>query len=148
MRRLWLALVVCLMAAPVAAVEPGEMLDDPALEERAQALDNALRCVQCQSESVAASNASWSRDARLQLRAMIRDGASDDEVKAYFVERFGEYVLMEPDRRGANLILWLAAPVLLLIGLGVAATVFRQRAPGDESLSEAEEARIAEILKE
>ena len=143
-----LAIVLWLIAIPLAAVEPGEMLADPALEERAQSLDNALRCLQCRSESVAASNSSWARDARVQIRTLIEDGATDDEVKAYFVERFGEYVLMQPDAEGANLILWLAAPVLFLAGLGVAATAYRRRDRSEEGLSEAEEARIAEILKE
>lgn len=144
----WLALGLMLAATPLAAVEPDEMLNDPVLEERAQALDDALRCVQCQSESIASSGATWARDARLQVRALLDGGATDAEVKAYFVERFGEYVLMEPDTSGANLILWLAAPVLLVAGLGVAATAYRRRTPGDDALSNDEEARIAEILKE
>ena len=146
MRRL--ALILTLIAAPVFAVEPGEMLDDPALEARAQALDNGFRCVQCQSESIASSNAGWARDARVQVRALIEGGATDAEVRAYFVERFGEYVLMEPDARGANLILWLGAPALLLAGIGIASTVYRKKPDAEETLNEAEKARIAEILKE
>ncbi|MEL7345986.1 MAG: cytochrome c-type biogenesis protein [Pseudomonadota bacterium] len=143
-----LALLLAIIAMPIWAVEPGEMLADPVLEERAQSLDKILRCVQCQSESIASSNASWAQDARVQVRRLIEDGASDEQIKAFFVERFGEYVLMSPDAQGANIILWVAAPVLFLAGLGVAATAYRRKSLLDDPLSDAEEARIAEILKE
>lgn len=143
-----LALLLLLWATPLAAVEPGEMLSDPVLEERAQALDNALRCVQCQSESIASSNAEWSRDARLKVRELIVAGESDADIKAYFVDRFGEYVLMQPDAKGVNLILWIAAPAMLLAGIAIAATALRRRPLPDDGLSDAEKARIAEILEE
>ena len=145
MRRL--ALILCLTAWPLWAVEPDEMLADPALEARAQALDDALRCVQCQSESIASSNADWARDARLIVRELISTGASDQAVLDYFVERYGEVVLMRPKTGGANLILWAAGPVMLLLGAGIALAAFRRpRTAPAPPLSAEEEARLKQIL--
>lgn len=130
------------------AVQPDEMLSDPVLEERAQALDDALRCVQCQSESIATSNGSWARDARLKVRELIADGASDEEVKTYFVDRFGEFVLMQPKVNGANLILWIAAPLMFLVALSIAVTSLRRSPRRETGLSDEEKRKIAEILEE
>lgn len=144
-----LALILVLLAAPAFAVEPDEMLDDPVLEARANALDDEIRCVQCRSENIASSNADWARDARLMVRALIADGASDAEVLDFFVDRYGEVVLMTPRAQGANLILWAAAPVMLLLALGGGVAYLRTRAatpkPAD-GLSAEEEARLKELL--
>lgn len=144
-----LALILVLLAAPAFAVEPDEMLDDPVLEARANALDDEIRCVQCRSENIASSNADWARDARLMVRALIADGASDAEVLDFFVDRYGDVVLMTPRAEGANLILWAAAPVMLLLALGGGVAYARGRAaapkPAD-GLSAEEEARLKELL--
>lgn len=143
------ALVLLLLAAPAWAVEPDEMLDDPVLEARADALDDALRCVQCRSESIGSSNADWSRDARLMVRELISGGASDDEVLDFFVERYGEVVLMRPRADGANLVLWLAPLGMLLIAGGLSFAYLRQRSktpPPDGTLSAEEQARVEELL--
>jgi len=141
-------LVLVLLAAPAWAVEPDEMLADPALEARANALDDQLRCVQCRSESIAFSNADWSRDARLMVRELISEGATDDEVLDFFVERYGEVVLMRPRAEGATLLLWLAAPLMLLAAGGVAFTYLRRRSsPAPETgLSAEEQARLEDLL--
>lgn len=148
MRRL--ALILWCLAAPAFAVEPHEMLDDPALEARAQALDDELRCVKCRSENIASSNADWAADARVLVRELVADGRSDQEVRDFFVARYGDYVLMRPTAEGANLILWLAGPALLLAGGGIAAAYLRRRsrpeAPGD--LSDDERARLADLLRD
>lgn len=145
-----LALLFCLLAGPALAVEPSEMLDDPVLEARAQALDRELRCVKCQSEAIASSNAPWASDARILVRELISDGRSDDEVMAFFVERYGDYVRMRPEARGGGLLLWVAGPLMLLVGIGLAVLAARQRravAPAT-ALSTAEKARLAEIMRE
>ena len=149
MRQLFLIFWLVL-ASPVWAVEPDEMLADPALEVRAQALDDALRCVQCQSESIGSSNAEWAADARKTVRELIADGQSDQQVLDFFVARYGEFVLMRPTAEGANLILWLAGPGLFLIGAGIAVTYMRRRAAPEapEALSAEEEARLQELLGE
>ncbi|MDU8942250.1 cytochrome c-type biogenesis protein [Ovoidimarina sediminis] len=146
MKRLFL--IFWLLATPVLAVEPQEMLSDPALEARAQALDHALRCVQCQSESIASSNAQWSADARKLVRELIVEGRSDDEVLDFFVARYGEFVLMRPKAEGANLVLWLAGPGLLILGAGIAVSYLRRRSAPEAptALSAEEEKRLAELM--
>lgn len=150
MIRVWL--FALLLAAPAWALDPTEMLSDPALEQRARALDHALRCVVCQSESVASSNANWAEDARRTVRELVSEGASDDEVLDFFVERYGEFVLMAPRASGSNWLLWASAPAMLLLALLIGLLYLRgrqtARAPQDEALSEAEKARLKEILEE
>jgi len=145
-----LCLVLLLLAAPLWAFQPDEMLEDPVLETRAQALDEVLRCVRCQSESIASSNAEWATDARRRVRELLLEGASDTEILEFFVARYGEVVLMQPRTGGSNLLLWLAGPAMLLVG-GLGAWLYvRQRGmanePGVEALSEDERARLRDIL--
>ncbi|MBS9716416.1 cytochrome c-type biogenesis protein CcmH [Pseudohalocynthiibacter aestuariivivens] len=143
-------LVLVLLASPIWAVEPDEMLADPVLEERAQALDHEIRCVQCQSESIASSNADWARDARLMVRELVSGGNTDTEVLDFFLARYGDVVLMRPKSDGANIILWIAGPVMLLLSLGVGGLYLRRRRQTvvQAPLSEADEARLREILEE
>ena len=140
---LWLAL-----ASAAFAVQPNERLDDPVLEERARELSKGLRCLVCRNESIDESNAEFARDIRVLLRDRIAGGDSDQEALDYLVSRFGEYVLLTPQKTGANLILWVAGPVLLLFALGVAIGYVRNRRvdAGDTGLSDAEKERLAELL--
>jgi len=149
MTRLFAILLLFLSAAQVPAVEPDEMLVDPALEARAQALDEGIRCVQCSSENIASSNAGWARDARLIVRSMISEGASDNEILDFFAERYGERVLMNPRKDGVNLLLWAAGPAMLLLSVLIAVSYVRgRRNLGEgESLSDAERDRLDEILR-
>ena len=112
-----LLLVFVLLAAPLWALDPSEKLADPALEARARALDFEIRCVKCQSEAIASSDAAWARDARRKLRELVAGGASDQEVKDWFQARYGDFVLMDPPKTGGNLILWAMGPALLIVGL-------------------------------
>ncbi|WPY94775.1 cytochrome c-type biogenesis protein [Limimaricola variabilis] len=142
-----LALILALIAAPAFAVEPDEVLDDPALEARAREISAGLRCPVCRNESIDESNAGVSRDLRLFVRERLLAGDSDTEVVRAVVDRYGEYVLLKPDTSGANLILWLAAPALLVLAGGVAFISIRRRASGPEDrLSEEEEARLRDLL--
>lgn len=145
MRRLILALV--LLAGPVFAVQPDEVLPDAALEARARAISVSLRCPVCQGESIDDSNAPISRDLRLAVRERLVAGDTDAQVIDYIVARYGEFVLFDPPARGANLILWLAGPALVLLGVGVAFATLRRRIAEPEALSEADKARLDEILK-
>ena len=148
-RAFLLALVV---AVPAWALDPTEMLQDPALEERARALDHALRCVVCQSESVASSNANWAQDARRTVRELVSDGQSDAQVLDFFVDRYGEFVLMTPRATGSNWLLWAAGPLMLLLALAIGLMYLRSRdsarAPQEDALSPEETARLKEILKD
>ncbi|SHE40799.1 cytochrome c-type biogenesis protein CcmH [Loktanella atrilutea] len=142
-----LLLVLLLLAAPVWAVQPSEMLADPVLEARAREISEGLRCPVCQNESIDESNAPISHDLRVLLRERLVAGDTDQEVVDFLVARFGEFILLEPDTRGANLILWAAAPVLLLLALLVGWVTIRRRTPAEEPLTEAERAEVDRILR-
>jgi cytochrome c-type biogenesis protein CcmH len=148
MKRLLLCLM--LLAGPAIAVQPDEVLGDPALEARARAISQTLRCPVCQGENIDESNAPISRDLRLAVRERLVAGDSDAEVVDYIVTRFGEFVLFEPRAAGVNLVLWIAGPLMLLAALGGAAVYLRRRSATPEAtpaaLTEAEQARLKEIL--
>ena len=143
---------VLFSALPAVAVQPDEILPDPALESRARAISAGLRCLVCRNENIDDSNADLARDLRLLVRERLVAGDTDDEVIAYLVDRYGEYVLLNPPATGSTLILWVTGPALLLAGLGGAALYLRRRRQAGESavapLSEDERARLAELLKE
>ncbi|MBC7133299.1 MAG: cytochrome c-type biogenesis protein CcmH [Roseovarius sp.] len=150
MRRLILAL--CVIAAPALAVQPDEILDDPALEARAREISAGLRCLVCRNESIDDSNAQLARDLRLLVRERLVAGDTNEETVDYIVARYGEYVLLRPTTRGANLLLWLAGPLMLGAGLIVAGAYLRRRAEAPEPetarLSAQEEARLRELMRE
>ncbi len=147
---LMLALGPALFPAPVLAVQPDEVLDDPALEARARAISGGLRCLVCRNESIDDSNAEFARDMRLLVRDRLVEGDSDAEVLAFVVARYGEYVLLRPTTSGANLILWLAGPAMLVLGGGIAAVYLRRRAkaaaPAEARLTADEEAQLKQVL--
>ncbi|EAQ13562.1 MULTISPECIES: cytochrome c-type biogenesis protein [Maritimibacter] len=148
MKRLILALI--LAAAPALAVNPDEVLDDPAMEARARAISAELRCVVCRGENIDESNAAIARDLRLLVRERLVAGDTNDEVIDFVVDRYGEYVLMKPTTGGANILLWGAGPALFLIAAAGAIIYLRGRstakAPGADGLSDAEQARLDELL--
>ncbi|ABN76401.1 cytochrome c-type biogenesis protein [Cereibacter sphaeroides] len=150
--RLAALLLAALLATPAFAVQPDEILPDPALEARARDISQGLRCLVCRNENIDDSNAQLARDLRLLVRERLVAGDSDAEVVEFVVDRYGEYVLLNPTTGGANLILWIAGPAMLAGGLGLAALYLRRRrtAPDAASaaLSDEERARLAEILKD
>jgi len=139
-------LALFLTVAPVWAVQPDEMLADPVLETRARDISRDIRCPVCQGETIDDSSAPISRDLRLIIRERLVAGDTDAEVVDYIVDRYGEGVLFNPRAEGANLILWLAGPALLLAGVAVALAAGRRRVGPEATLSEADEARLRDIL--
>jgi len=148
-RRLLLAVVLMLLAAPAFAVNPDEVLADPVLEARARALSAELRCMVCQNQSIDDSNADLAKDLRLLVRERITDGDSDEAVLNYIVSRYGEFVLLKP-RLGIKTVLLWGAPVLLVLAGGLSLLVFARRRAGKptgSSLTADEQARLSELLK-
>lgn len=144
-----LLLILCLLASPLAAVEPDEVLGDPVLEQRARELSKGLRCLVCQNESIDESNASLARDLRLLVRERLVAGDTDEEAMAFIVDRYGEFVLLRPTTGGANWVLWATGPALFLIALAIGGVYLRGRskasAPAD-ALTDAEKKRLDDIL--
>ncbi|KFI32608.1 cytochrome C biogenesis protein CcdA [Haematobacter missouriensis] len=151
MRILRLLVAVLLLAGPAFAVQPDEMLSDPGLEARARHISQGLRCTQCRNENIDESNAGIARDLRLLVRERLLAGDSDAEVIDYVVDRYGEFVLLQPTVTGMNWVLWLAGPVMLLAAGGIAFAYVRRRdSSGErpEPLTEAEAEKVRRILGE
>lgn len=145
MRRLVLALLL-FASVPAHAVQPDELLPDPALEARARALSAELRCMVCQNESIDDSEAPLARDLRLLVRQRIQAGDSDRSVLDFLVARYGEFVLLKPRFAWHTLVLW-ASPffVLAAAGFGVLAASWRRRSEVDP-LDDRERAALERIL--
>ena len=147
-----MALVLALLAGAAQAVQPDEMLDDPALEARARGISAGLRCLVCQNESIDESNASLARDLRLLVRERLLEGDSDAQVVDFVVERYGEFVLLKPVTRGWNWLLWAAGPLLFAAALGGGLIYLRRRetapALAEAGLTEEERARLKDLLGE
>jgi cytochrome c-type biogenesis protein CcmH len=147
--RLLLALVTLLMLAlPAAAVDPSEILDDPALEARARAISAQLRCLVCQNQSIDDSNADLAREIRIIVRERLVAGDTDEQVLQYLVDRYGEYVLLQPVVAPHTILLWSAAPAVLIIG-GIAIVLAARRKrqePGIAAPLSADEQRALDEL--
>lgn len=147
MRKILIGLLFsAVLASPLAAVQPDEILADPVLESRARAITAQLRCPVCQGETIDDSDAPISRDLRLLVRERLVAGDTDEAAIDYVVDRYGEFVLFKPRASGSGLVLWLAGPVLLLTGGVVAIVSLRRRKPETAPLSAEEEARLLAIL--
>jgi cytochrome c-type biogenesis protein CcmH len=147
MRVFELALFVALAlgSAPALAVQPNEVMKDPALETRARSLSEELRCLVCQNQSIDDSDAPLARDIRILIRQRIASGESNDAVRAYLVSRYGDFILLKPPFKPATILLWLSPG--LVLGSAVAAALYaRRRAPrSTPALSAEEQARLASL---
>ncbi len=144
-------LILILPVTPAAAVNPDEVLDDPALEQRARDLSVNLRCMVCQNQSIDDSDAPLARDLRVLVRERIVAGDTDEEVTDYLVSRYGEFVLLKPRFAWHTAVLWFLGPVVLLIGLiAIVMKARRQNKTGSQAaqdpLSDEEKKRLEDIL--
>ena len=148
----WTVLCLSLLGSlPLAAVEPKEVLADPALETRARNLSKELRCMVCQNQSIDDSEAPLAHDLRVLVRERLQAGDSDNQVINFLVARYGEFVLLRPQFSWHTAALWGLPPAALLIGaVAIALVVRRRRAPAAETanLSAAEEERLTELLRD
>ena len=153
-RRLLASFLFCALtaiSAPSQAVEPSEVLADPALETRARNLSQHLRCVVCQNQSIDDSNAPLARDLRVILRERLKAGDTDEAANDYIVARYGNFVLLKPPVQVNTLLLWFGPGIIFILALLAFWTLIRKR-PGKSadaaSLTAAEREALQSILKE
>jgi cytochrome c-type biogenesis protein CcmH len=146
MRKLAL-LFLLLLAGPAAAREAVPVADDPALEQRVMRLSTELRCLVCQNENLADSRADLAVDLRNQVREQMRAGKSDDEIKAWLTQRYGDFVLYRPPVKSSTWLLWFGPFVLLIVAVAaLLAYLHRRRARTGLLQLSAEEHRHAQAL--
>jgi cytochrome c-type biogenesis protein CcmH len=146
--RIIAAALLLVLAAPAFAQE--QQLADPALEQRARDLSHEIRCVVCQSQSIAESDADIASDMRGLIREQIAAGRSDQEIRDYLVARYGDFVLFEPPFKATTYVLWIGPFALLLAAAIRVIFYFRRRAahpPVARELTAAERSRVAELLR-
>lgn len=123
-----LAAVFCMAAAS----DPAERLANPAQEARARHIFEQVRCLVCQNESIDDSQAELAHDLRQVVRDQVREGRSDDQIKRFLVDRYGEFVLLRPRFSPGNAALWLGPFAVVLLGFGLLLRRLRNRAPEPE----------------
>ncbi len=138
-----LAGVLCIAAAS----DPSERLPDPSEEARARAIMQDVRCLVCQNESIDDSEAELAKDLRRIVREQVKAGKSDDQIKQYLTDRYGQFVLLRPSFDPANLVLWLGPFAVVAFGVVLLMGRLRNRQP-DVELSQAEEERVARLSKD
>lgn len=149
-RRLLVALFLMLSALPALAVNPDEILADPALEARARAISANLRCMVCQNQSIDDSNAELAKDLRVLVRERLMKGDSDAAVYDYLVSRYGEFVLLKPRFSAHTALLWGMPLALVVIGAASLFVLSRTRRRQRETtvLTDEEKAKIADLMRE
>jgi cytochrome c-type biogenesis protein CcmH len=140
------------LAAPALAKEAAPLAQEPALEARMMAMASELRCLVCQNQTLADSHADLAKDLREEIREMMKKGMTDDEIRAYLVDRYGDFVLYRPPWKTTTALLW-AGPALLVVvgGVVLAASLRRRRREpleDDAPLTDEERSRLARILEE
>jgi cytochrome c-type biogenesis protein CcmH len=146
MRILLLALIMMVSAVPQAAVEVVQF-DDPQTQQHYKKLINELRCLVCQNQNLADSNAPLAKDLRNEIVKMLEQGADDKQVIDFMVARYGDFVLYRPPLKYSTLLLWIGPFVFLLTGLVILLLVIRRRRIRQASaLSSAERKRLQELL--
>ena len=144
-----MAVLLFLSASPALAVEPSEMLDDPALEARARDISDHLRCVVCQNQTIDDSNAPLAHDMRLLVRERLLAGDSNQQVTSYVVARYGNFVLLRPPFQPDTWALWITPFAVLALALGGLFMQIRRRAaPAVRPLSEEEQERLRQRLSQ
>ena len=141
---------VCLLVGNALALQPNEVLKDPALEARARALSKDIRCLVCQNQSIDDSNADLARDLRVLVRERLQKGDSDPEILDFLVKRYGDFVLLKPPVKVSTYLLWFGPIGIFILGVIGLIVFFRNRrvvpARTTAGLSADEEKRIAAVL--
>ena len=150
MKLLLAALAAMSLLLPLHAREAAPLAEDPAIEKRLIAISEELRCLVCQNESLAGSQADLAKDLREEVRGLLKQGKSDREIKDFLVSRYGDFVLYRPPVKPTTYLLWIG-PFLLLLG-GLYALIHflkgRKREAAETPLSDAEKQRVEALLKD
>jgi cytochrome c-type biogenesis protein CcmH len=127
--------VLVATAMPVLAIDTQGAFEDPALQARYEQINRELRCLVCQNQTIADSNATLAQDLRREVREMIEAGKTDAEIRDFMIERYGDFVLYRPRMTPVNFLLWGAPVLLLLLGTFVGIRIIRKQAASvdDES---------------
>jgi cytochrome c-type biogenesis protein CcmH len=133
------------LACLAAAEDPADQLPNRAQEAHARALFKEIRCVVCQNESIDDSDAEVAGNLRQAVRAQVADGRTDQQIKAYLVQRYGEFILMRPLFSPGNALLWLSPFLIVLAGAGVLILRARRTSAPEARLTDAEEAKLREL---
>jgi len=142
-----LALLLLAASPWVSAKGATPAAQDPALEQRVMALSNELRCLVCQNQTIADSNAPLAEDLRNQVREKMQQGANDSEIIDFMVERYGDFVLYRPPFKATTFLLWFGPLLLLAAGsIVLLRRLLRRRPAGDVEMTAAEHARAAKLL--
>jgi cytochrome c-type biogenesis protein CcmH len=148
MRNALLFCAALLVAAPLHAKLAVPAIDDPVAEKRAVTLEEQLRCLVCQNETIAASQADLAKDLRKEIREQIKAGRTDDQIKQYLVDRYGDFVLYKPPLKATTVLLWIG-PFVLLVGGVIALFVYLRRRRArvvQDALSDEQRARAEALL--
>lgn len=148
MRKLLCVLVLAMLSGATWAREAAPAVTDPALEREVMAIASELRCLVCQNQSIAESSAPLAIDLRNQVREQLQTGKTRNEIRAYMVERYGEFVLYRPPVNAATLLLWLGPLLLLVAGAAMLYGRITRRTVETPPLSEAQRERAAKLLAE
>lgn len=144
------ALAACVLSLPASAGEATLNAEDPVIEQRLTNLAEDLRCLVCQNESLAGSQADLAKDLRREVRGLIKDGKSDQEVKDFLVSRYGDFVLYRPQIKPSTYFLWAGPFILLIVAIALLMNFLRKRNQQikDVPLSEEERQRAEKLLKD
>ena len=147
---IWLAFIMAIASGPVWAGEAQPLGDDPAVEARLKHLAVELRCLVCQNQTLADSNAPLAEDLRREVREMIVKDMTDKEIVDFLVERYGDFVLYRPPLKATTTLLWVGPFVLLVVGATALVITLRRRAQKvvDVPVTDEEHRRVEQLLTE
>ena len=140
MLRAWLVAALLVLCGTAYAIDAEDAFDDPVLQKRYENINRELRCLVCQNQTIADSNATLAQDLRREVREMIAAGKTDDEIRDFMIERYGDFVLYRPRMTAQNFLLWAAPALLLLIAAVVLFRVIRRRGQETDIETEGPEA--------
>ena len=143
--RAWAAVALLVLASPALAVQPDEVLPDPALEAQARALSAQLRCMVCQNQSIDDSDAPLAKDIRVLIRERLVKGESVNQIRDFLVSRYGDFILLKPPFNVSTLLLWLGAPLALGLAALAMATLRPTGAVAAPPLTAEEEQDLAKM---